>query len=187
MRSRPLPHATCSTSQCCPSSASANACSARCFHPRGAKVAWEPSDGTTLGRTRVTAFRRPFRRTLRRPFRGSRRAAINIMHSEACLHIGSRMGKVDAGWRVSPVAIETFLVYEHGLAQTRARAKDCLRRLHRQASTVSALLIDFQHGLRRCRQHLSVGAASTGSEPTFGDTDASWSTTRSSCGTTGTP
>ncbi len=48
MRSRPLPHATCSTSQCCPSSASANACSARCFHPRGAKVAWEPSEGTTL-------------------------------------------------------------------------------------------------------------------------------------------
>ena len=55
MRSRPLPHATCSTSQCWPSSSSANACSARCFQPRGAKVAWEPSEGTTLARMTSTA------------------------------------------------------------------------------------------------------------------------------------
>ena len=41
------------TSQCCPSSSSAKACRARCFHPRGANVEWEPSDGTTLSATEI--------------------------------------------------------------------------------------------------------------------------------------
>ncbi len=45
---------TCSTSQCWPSSSSANAARDRCFQPRGANAACDPSDGHTLTWTTQT-------------------------------------------------------------------------------------------------------------------------------------